>query len=300
MSGRGLAIAFLILLVVVLLNLPLPAALRVKASSRENLAPFENLLSLVVRQARDAGRAVTAAAGAADQRRALEARVADLRVALWRAEALARENETLRRQLDFTLRERYRLVPCEVVARGDAGSWWQVVTLNRGRAHGLRPNLAVVTLDGLIGRTTNALQTTCDVMLLSDPSLRVACKIRDTDAFGILRGGGLPLRGDPALVMLAPAEPRRLDYLPRNYRIPEGSEVVTSGLGGVYPEGLPVGRALRAKAVPSGLYQSVEVEPAADLRKLEYVFVVVGERPDWTPPAPAEPQAAEAGDPDET
>ena len=66
-----------------------------------------------------------------------------------------------------------------------------------------------------------------------------------------------------------------MDYIPRDQKIFENDEVMTSGLGGVYPEGLVVGTVSRMDMDPSGLYQRADVVPSADLSDLRYVFVVL-------------------------
>ena len=75
--------------------------------------------------------------------------------------------------------------------------------------------------------------------------------------------------------MLYAPSPCRMDYISREDEIWGHDEVVTSGLGGVFPEGLLVGYVKKVDIDPSGLYQRADVIPAAELGKLRYVFVVL-------------------------
>ena len=136
--------------------------------------------------------------------------------------------------------------------------------------------MAAVTKEGLVGKVASASARTCEVLLLTDPSCRVSCRIPRTGGFGILAGTGVPLRGEATLEMLCAAGPCRLDFVSREQRLLEGYEVVTSGHGGVFPEGLLVGHVARTGVDPSGLYQQADVQPAAPLHALRHVFVVTG------------------------
>ena len=74
--------------------------------------------------------------------------------------------------------------------------------------------------------------------------------------------------------MLFAVQPCRMDYIEKDAPLVVGEKVITSGLGGVYPKGLAVGRVVGSELDRSGLYQRAKIAPAADLRDLKYVFVV--------------------------
>jgi rod shape-determining protein MreC len=210
------------------------------------------------------------------ERNRLRDQVAVLRDRILALEDAKRENEQLRRQMGFGQRSARRLIPCRAVFRGDTTGWWQTIRLNRGAADGIRPEMPVITADGLIGKTREVSDRACEVLLLTDPNCRVSCRLSRTGTFGILRGGGVALSGRPQIEMLCSVRPARLDYLPREEEVRRGDEVVTSGLGGVFPDGLPVGCVVRGRIDPSGLYQRADIALAADISALDHVFVVVG------------------------
>jgi len=274
--GKRILVFLLVLGTVVLLNLPLPASLRIKASARDNFLPFQNVMSLVLVRAGELGRTL------GDARRAMEVQqdrigeIAELRSEVRLLRSLARENDELRDALGFARRRSLRLIPCRVVLRGDAAGWWQKVTVNRGARHGVRPDLAVISRDGLVGRTTVVSRHTAEVLLITDPQCRVSCRFSRTRASGVLRGGGVALDGSAGLDLLAPLRPCRADYIEGAYELREGDEVTTSGLGGVFPGGLLIGTVVRTELDESGLYQRADVTPAADLTGLRYVFIVGG------------------------
>jgi rod shape-determining protein MreC len=201
--------------------------------------------------------------------------VVTLREEVRRLETLGRDNEELRELLGFKSTHRYKLVIGEVVSRGDATGWWQTLTLNKGADDGILTDMAVITPRGLAGRTTEVSRHTATVMLITDPTCRVSCKFSRTGALGIVRGGGVSLGGDAKMAMFYSPRPHRMDYVAKEQKIFENDDIVTSGLGGVYPEGLPVGSVIKTDIDPSGLYQRADVLSSADMSRLRYVFVVL-------------------------
>lgn len=157
-----------------------------------------------------------------------------------------------------------------------------MVRLDQGITAGVKRDMPVVSGEGVVGRVVQATPRTADVLLLVDPSSKVSAKITRMDAFGIVRGQGVSLRGDPLC---------RMDFILKEADILPGDEVVTSGLGGVYPAGLVIGYVEKVYLDRSGLYQYADIVPAADLRALRFGFVITTEQPRPAPTAPPNPGA---------
>lgn len=274
MKHRRILIGLTLLAVLILLNLPMAASLRLKAHVRDNLAPFQNGIALAMAALREAAAAAGEAAQVGRERRDLREQNTRLKYEIQRLQALEQENTRLRALLGFRDRYRHELVLAEVVARGDISGWWQTIRLNRGREAGIEADRAVITDGALVGRTTTVSLHTADVLLITDPGSRVACRLPRTGALGVLFGRGVSMTGDRALEMLYAVRPSRMEFVDRSADVRVGDEVATSGLGGVFPEGLLVGHVSDVDLDPTGLYQRVEVQPAADLSALRHAFVV--------------------------
>lgn len=264
----------MVLAIVVLLNLPPPAVLRTSAEFRDGLEPFQNTLSLVIMRAGQLLSRIGRASRILEEKQALEIKVANLEHRIRRLEQFKLENETLRRQLGFSILSPHTLLLCEVVARGDMSGWWQTVRLNKGLSDGIASGMAVMTTDGLIGRTIEVSDRTCDVLLITDPNCKVACKTARSGAFGIMRGAGIRLSGQSTVEMLTSANPVELNYISTEHELLEGDVVLTSGLGGVFPDGLPVGRIGRVRMHASGLYRQADVIPSARMDSFRYAFIL--------------------------
>ncbi len=252
------------LVLVVVLNLPGPATRRVKALVREGFAPLQKALAVFGARSREAGTAIRGVSTAVKENREMAAELVRLRFRLGELQALEDENVELRSQLQFARRAERRLVPCEVISR-DLSGWWQVLRLGSGRADGIMDDCAVVSSEGLIGKTVDVSRLAADVLLISDPGCKVAARVARSGAFGIVVGQGVSFRGRPVC---------RMDFINKDVPIRVGDEVVTSGLGGVFPRGLLVGYVERVYQDDSGLFQHADILPKADLGRLTYVFVI--------------------------
>ncbi|MCX7819080.1 MAG: rod shape-determining protein MreC [Kiritimatiellae bacterium] len=266
MVRRGGFLIWIVLLAALLaiVNLPMPAARAVKAGVREFLAPLHALIARTSVHLRESLSAIRGIGGLAAENRALQEEMLRLRLEMRALQAAAAENAELRELVGFRQRAGHRLVAAEVIARESSG-WWQSLRLDRGRRDGLRPDLPVVTPDGIVGRILDVSDHTADVLLISDPSCRVSVRLPRTDSHGVLRGTGM--RWDGQIVC-------RVDFLHPRHTIRPGDEVVTSGLGGVFPPNLPVGTVLSAQRDASGLYRQAEVLPRADLGRIRRAFVL--------------------------
>jgi rod shape-determining protein MreC len=178
---------------------------------------------------------------------------------------LETESESLRELLEAEsdLSE-YKLRPAEVIMRSP-DRWYQQITINRGDKHNIRPNMAVITPEGLVGRVRSTAQFTSVVELLTDTnrSTFVSAVVQgNKDIFGIIEGYDLE---NEALLFRK---------VPIDAPLEVGQTVITSGLGGLYPRGLFIGEVIKVVPDKSGLAQSAFIKPASDLYHLDYVFVV--------------------------
>ena len=176
-------------------------------------------------------------------------------------------NQRLRALLNFKTSIATPLLPAEVVAFDPSG-WFQTILIDKGSNDGLVRDMAVVSADGLAGRVIGVSQHHAKVLLILDVNSAVDGLVQRSRARGVLVG----LDHDRCL----------LKYVQRNEDVQVGDQVITSGMGGVFPKGLLLGKVREVVRGNSGLFQSVEVEPAVNFSRLEEVMVVV-QTPPKTP-----------------
>lgn len=187
----------------------------------------------------------------------------ELKAELIRLQEVRLTNERLQRLLDFRDQQALKALPAQVIAE-DATSWFRTVMIDKGSDDGVREGMPVVVADGVAGRVIRVVAHQARVLLLTDASSAVSALVQRTRSRGICRGQGDGLSFDFAL---------------REKDIEVGDLVITSGTGGVFPKGLPVGKVVRVEREEYGLFQAIQVAPAVDFSRLEEVLVLVGDQP---------------------
>lgn len=255
------------MIILITLNLPVPASRSLKNATRDLLAPLQELFSSYSMRLRGAGHAIRGWGGLPEKNQELQQEVMLLRQKLTELDELREQNFILRQQIGFRKRQERRLIACSVLAR-DISGWWQTVRIQHDGSPLIQPDLAVINDRGLVGKTSEISGRTADVLLISDPGCRVAVQIGGKGAFAILSGQGLSWHGRVLC---------KLTFINKNIPVQRGDEVFTSGLGGIFPKGIKVGTIESVTLDANGLHQVAEVAPAADLGQLDVVFVVARE-----------------------
>ncbi len=180
-------------------------------------------------------------------------------------ERLDKENEELREIAgvsdDLTA---YSTIQATVIGR-NPDRWQEVIIINKGKLDGIEKNMAVITAQGLIGKVKSSTQFASQVQLLStsDPKNRISATIQgNNNVFGLIEGY------DPDTKMLLM---KKIDF---DVKVKKGATVVSSGLGQVFPEGLPIGTVDKIEVDEYGLTQTAYVKPAADFYDISNVIVV--------------------------
>ena len=186
-----------------------------------------------------------------------------LRVAAVQGGATARENDQLRAALGWQRQTPWKLKLANVVRR-DPANWWRTVEIDVGARDGVVEKMPVLTAEGLVGHVTSVGPKHSQVVLIGDPNCKVSALVENpAHDTGIISASG-PL--DNSLV--------ELTYLSGNASLKPGQSVVTSGLGGIFPKGIPVGQVVDARPVEFGLYTEARVRLATNLGALEQVWVL--------------------------
>ncbi len=177
-----------------------------------------------------------------------------------RYEALARENGELRGLREALPSVAERWLPAEIVSIQLTGLRQRMV-LNRGAANGVFKGQAVLDAKGLIGQTIHVGPWSAEVILITDPEHAVPVRVGRTGLRTIAVGAG-----DSASLALP--------YLPANADIKVGDMLVTSGLGGVFPEGYPVARVIEVHRDAVQPLAQVRAEPLAHVESDSEVMLI--------------------------
>lgn len=191
----------------------------------------------------------------------LRKQVAELSGQEAKYQELSLENERLRKLLHFQKEIEDAFVSAQVVGE-DASGWFRTVLINKGELDGIKEGMPVVVADGVVGRIIRTGQTVSRIMLLPDPSSSIAVLIQRTRVRSICQGQGDSLS---------------LEFASNDADIEVGDRLISSGMGGLFPKGVTVGRIVSAAKPETGFFQTIEVEPAVDYSRLEEVIVLLRE-----------------------
>jgi rod shape-determining protein MreC len=171
------------------------------------------------------------------------------------------ENVRLRQLLSFRERERLgTILLAEVIAR-EPDRQMNSILIGAGRDRDLRRNMPVVTSRGLVGKVVEVFPRTSLVQLLMDRNCPVSAMIQRTRISGLLSYR----RGTTF----------RLENVPWRMDVRRGDQVISSGLGGLFPKGLSLGEVIKVSGRERSLLKEITVEPSVDFNSLEEVFVIV-------------------------
>ena len=206
----------------------------------------------------------------AHRNNALQAQVADLTLQNQELQKAQAENARLRRLLAFQEKSPLPLLAAEVVALKPSVQT-DTLTLSRGLADGARPHGTVLAPDGaLVGQILEASGHSCTALMLTDSNSSVGAQVTRP---GLVNGPVGVCQGDRSGRLL-------LTYLAHEADVRPGDAVTTSGLGGVFPKGLPIGKVLSVTFDRTRSVKTAQIKPAADFDHLEEAFVLPAPGPD--------------------
>ena len=188
-----------------------------------------------------------------------------LELRLGQTQSLERENRSLREQLELRPKPEWNPRLTRIVGR-DPANWWRSVLIDLGTKAGVRVDMPVMSNQGLVGRVQEVHDHRSRVALLGDPACRISVTIEATGESGIISASGGTVF-DPTLVKLL--------YLPANSEARAGDQLYTSGLGEIFPRGIPVGKLTAVTAAPGALTTQASVKLAVNSSKLNEVWVLM-------------------------
>lgn len=169
-------------------------------------------------------------------------------------------NQRLERLLDMKKSVKAPTVAASIIGE-DVTSWFRTLVINSGSSSGIREGMAVISADGVVGQTIKVSPSTARVLLLTDHASGISATIQRSRARGVVKGKG---------EMLC-----TLEFTTREEDVKVGDMVITSGIGGVFVKGLPIGEVTMVKRGEYGIFQTVTIRPAVNLSHLEEVMIVL-------------------------
>ena len=186
----------------------------------------------------------------------------ELEQSLRELEIIKAENETLKEYLGLTQKyTNYKTVPGYIISK-DITNFSSIFVINAGRKDGIDVNMTVIADTGLVGYVISVTDSTAKVQTIIDTSSAVAASI-------IGKEDSIMCRGSLEDGMI------KATYIPTNADISEGDSIETSGMGGIYPKGIAIGKVKSVEQTLNILDRYAWIEPAVNFDKLKTVLVIV-------------------------
>lgn len=199
------------------------------------------------------------------QNKQLNKQVSQLKSRVLELQEMEYQNVRLRQALGFKEenKNRFRLDPATVIG-SEQRNGYRTVTIDKGSNQGVAQGMPVVTDLGLVGHVSAVSAQTATVLLILDNRSAVGGMVQINRSLGVVEG-----LSDATGTL-------RMIHLEKDAPVRANQAVITSGLGGLFPKGLPIGQILEVKNESNGLMKFAIIRPYADFSHLEEVFIVSG------------------------
>lgn len=225
------------------------------------VSPVQGTVNSCIEGSRDLWNHYFYLVDAARENEMLRSRLADAMHKIRECAETRKENERLRDLVGFKSGSDLSMQAARVVAR-DPSPWYRSIIIDKGRAHGVKKGYPVVVPEGVVGQVTELSSGSAKVLLITDRNSAVDAMVQRTRARGVVLG----ISSDGRC---------RFDFALRKQDVQVGDTIITSGLDGIYPKGLRIGRISRVIRRNAGVFQEVGIVPYADFHKLEEVLVIL-------------------------
>lgn len=189
----------------------------------------------------------------------LKEEVRQLRAQVGELRETALENYRLSHLLEMRNRAGVEAVAVKVIGK-DVTNWFRTILIDRGTNAGIQRHMTVVAGEGLVGRVVDVSALAARVQLITDPESAVGCLVQRSRVTGVATGS----QGGTV----------QIKYLAQMADVTVGDRIMTSGMGGIIPKGIPLGRVIRSSRPNGALFQETEVQPLVNFSRLEEVVVL--------------------------
>lgn len=262
-NGCAISVIIIIGLFIFFYNLRDPSPGILRKASLEIVSSLEAVINIPLKGLRDVWVRYIFLVGLEADNRRLKEKNSRLTVELIKYREGYLEGIRLQGILKLQEGTPYYTLAAKVVGRNPS-SVFKMILINRGEADGLRAGLPVVAVPGAVGRVVETSWNVSRVLLIQDENSNIDALVQESRVQGMLQG--------------AASAGCNLKYVSKTASVKVGDIVVSSGLGGIFPKGLPLGVVKAASKKEADLFQRVNVAPFIDPAGIEEVLVIISDK----------------------
>ena len=259
----GIIITIIILILTVILsNIDVQKMSYLENAFNSFVMPIQNGLTYLKNKMEGNDSFFTDISKLQEENEELKRKNSELEQSLREFEIVKAENETLKEYVGLKDKyQNYQTIPAYIINK-DITNYNQMIVINIGEKDGIKANMTVIADQGLVGHVISTTQTTAKVQTIIDTASSVSCNISTSREPIIVTG---TLERDSTL---------KASYIPTDAVILENDKIETSGIGGIYSKGIPIGTIKEIVNTKNITDRYAYVETAVDFKKLETVLVI--------------------------
>lgn len=196
---------------------------------------------------------------AVEENRRLKQEINNLILERQQFDEILQENKRLKELLDIKGHHANYVASAKVIGRG-YDRLLHTLIIDKGAIHGIKKDMAVITPKGLAGKVYSVKEHYSEFLVLTDPNFSVSVRLQNSRHEGVLSG-----IGDKYCI---------LKYIPPELDVVKNESVVTSGLDGIMPKGIPVGIVSHIEKEGTGFFQNIQILPFVTPREIEEVIIL--------------------------
>lgn len=263
----GMAITIIILILTVILsNIDVQKMSYLENALNAFVMPIQNGLTYLKNKMEGNDSFFTDISKLQEENEELKRKNSELEQSLREFEIVKAENETLKEYVNLKDKyQDYQTIPAYIINK-DITNYNQMIVINVGEKDGIQANMTVIADQGLVGHVVSTTQTTAKIQTIIDTASSVSCNISTSREPIIVTG------------TLEKASTLKASYIPTDAVILENDKVETSGIGGIYSKGIPIGTIKEIVSTKNVTDRYAYVETAVDFKKLETVLVITNNK----------------------
>ncbi|MFN3966738.1 MAG: rod shape-determining protein MreC [Endomicrobiia bacterium] len=227
------------------------------------LSPSSEIALRIVNKSQILGENIISFVKTHQENQKLKKQIEELELIHRKYETLLRENTEIKALLNIQKRIHYKVFSARVIGR-DPTDWFKTILIDTNGLSLVKRNLPVININKnqicLLGRVIDVQKSTAKVLLLTDPLSNVPAKVTRSGETGVIVG-----QGSSDLI---------LDYLLPESDIKIGDKVITSGIGEIFPEGIPIGTVYKIYSKDNTYFKKAIVKPFISWNKINFVLVI--------------------------
>lgn len=260
---KSFLLALIIIVGLIFLNFP-SISKEVKNFFYLISSPIQRTLNKFIEQIKNSGEFLNSLRNISQENARLEEEIKNLLAQNVELKEFKKENEFLRSYFNLPTIQKYQIDLANIISR-DFQGLEKYILIDKGKLAGIEKNMPVVVFENiLIGKVTDIFDNFSKVILITSASNKIPALIQESRVEGLIEGKQKNILS--------------MNLIPKDIKVEKDQTVITSGIEGIFPKGLLIGKILTVEVLENEMFLKIEVRPAIEIEGLEKVFIIKNQK----------------------